>query len=170
MSFISGAERTLNLMSKLPDELEVELVASIKGNLDQCQVEAVQNVPVHEGNLRDLLASPEALLFEKRAFGPFGEFGFRTLRLQKKGFYALWVEQGNKAHKRGEISNPGVDGRSKSGRRRTGKRRKRGVPARPAQPFFRPAFERMMERLARARNEIAARAVKRVREDRSGWW
>lgn len=125
------------------------------------QVEAVAFVPVDSGNLRNLLASSEALLIERRTFGPYVEFGFRTKRLRKQGYYAVWVEQGTKGHTKGEVVRPGRDGRSRSGKPRKGRRTLRSVPARPAQPFMRPAFERFKERMERARSEILRKAAQR---------
>lgn len=95
-------------LERLPRDLEIELAAAMFANAKQMQVECVALVPVDSGNLRDTLARPEALLTEKREFGPYVQFGLRTKQLRKRGWYALFVENGTKGYTKGDKRRAGI--------------------------------------------------------------
>jgi hypothetical protein len=79
-------------------------------------------------------------------------FGFITTAQQKMAYYGFWIEFGTKARSAGELLRPQRrDRRSKSGRLTKKILRKKAVPARQAQPFFRPAVANLILRLKRAR-------------------
>jgi HK97 gp10 family phage protein len=119
------------------------------------QAEVVARVPVRTGRLRDFFASAEALgrLRKDTAW----RFGLITAALREKAHYALFVEYGTKGYDPGETRVTRV---SRDGKIRTKKVRRR-IPARRAQPFFRPGIE-----AARAKvRSLIADAVNKALKD-----
>jgi HK97 gp10 family phage protein len=159
MSFeftLEGADAVLKWLSRVDGRQAEEINRALKTAGRAVADRAAANVPRDTGRLAEILQSPEAVDAQPRALLVYAGItklarakyrGIKHVkhgsddRLHSEGVYAVFVEYGTKGHSRGEVSNPGVDRRSKSGRRRKGRRVKRGVPARPAQPFLRPALE-----------------------------
>lgn len=146
---IEGLDDALGNLRTLASALEGNLDGVILEELRRTQREAADLVPVDTGRGRETILLDEAIGQSTDADGrKVFEFGFRTLNMQRRAFYLFFVEFGTQARAAGGLINPGVgDRRSRSGRRRRARRRKRSSPARPAQPFFRPAIENLMRRL-----------------------
>jgi len=155
---ISGLESLQSALSNFDTALQDELNTAVEAGMRQCQRDAVQFAPIRTGKLRSLLGSSEALKVIRKGGQIRAEFGFRTGSLQKEGFRYYFVEFGTKAYKKGDTRNAGYDKRGRLRQQRV----KHGTPARPAQPFMRPAFKRLRERLYIARNEAVVRAAERA--------
>lgn len=121
-------------VAKLPKTSEYELVIALERSIRQVQRTAVTLAPKDTGRLRLALMAPGAVGKSKR--GMRVEFGLRTKALQRRAFYAPFVEYGTKAYQAGGYRLRGV-GRNGLGRYR---KVRVNVPARPAQPFLRPAL------------------------------
>jgi len=130
------------MRQRIDDKLEDEAKAA--------QKEAADLVPVHTGRGRDALLMPEAIKVDRSrdTGGKRVTFGFITKAMRDAAFYLFWVEFGTKGYQVGDQRSSGVD---KRGRKRF-RKMKRHVPARPAQPFFRPAIANLMVRLKRERD------------------
>lgn len=127
--------------SELEKEIEAQVLAM--------QQEAAHLAPSNTGKLRETLASPEAVKKSKgRDGGEVWTFGFITPAMRKAAFYGFWVEFGTKGYQKGDRRDAGT---TKDGRKRKTKI-KRHIPARPAQPFFRPAFAHLVLRMRQQRN------------------
>lgn len=111
------------------------MTVGVRAGVEKCarmtQKEVVKRCPVLTGTLRDCFSSPEALAKDDAGHWV---FGLMTPELQKRGYYWKFVEFGTKGYMRGEYRRTGTDKRGQPKRRKM----KRGVPARPAHPFFRP--------------------------------
>jgi len=131
----------LLVRQQIDDRLEDEARAA--------QTEAADLVPVHTGRGRETILSPDAIKVgrSRDTGGKQVTFGFITKAMRDAAYYLFWVEFGTKGYRAGDERSSGVD---KRGRRRF-RKMKRNVPARAAQPFFRPAIANMMVRLRRAR-------------------
>ncbi|MDZ4843864.1 MAG: hypothetical protein SH859_17210 [Hyphomicrobium aestuarii] len=108
-----------------------------------CQAEAVDLCPVHTGKARSLLAAPSAV----RRVGK-GASARVVFAAPSGAYYLKFVEFGTKAYVPGVNRRAGKDKRGKQRFRKVS----RGVPARRAYPFFRPAVANMFVRLRRGRN------------------
>jgi HK97 gp10 family phage protein len=132
-----------------------------KANLkaaEAIQREVVRRVPVDTGRTRDAFAAQEAI-------GMSGEtpaawrFGLLTEDLKRKGYRSNWIEYGTKGYQRGGKRFYKVF--DKRGRLRKRYRKiKRDVPARPAQPFFRPGVEAAMPEVKQIWREAIRRSVR----------
>jgi hypothetical protein len=150
MSGVLGAEdlqrklTTFGLLMKqrIDDRLEPEAQTA--------QKEAADLVPVRTGRGRETILSPDAIKVDRSpdTGGKRVTFGFITKAMQDAAFYLFWVEFGTKGYNAGDQRSAGVDNK---GRRRF-RKIKTYVPARPAQPFFRPAIANLMVRLKRERD------------------
>lgn len=138
----------------LPEASRSEVVRGLDSSIRTIQTLAVGFAPVWKGKLRRALASRGAI--GKRRRGLEVEFGLRTKTLQRKAFYAPFVEWGRKAYRVGDMRLRTV------GRDGLGKYRKmnRQVAAAPAQPFFRPAVEAGIPVWRRNMRAALARAVR----------
>lgn len=141
---------------------ERDVVRRVDAMLDEevrrLQQETADLVPVDTGRGRDAILSPEAIRKEPgRGAGGSARwtFGFITRRLRDQAYYLFWVEFGTKAYEPGDQRSSGVD---KRGRRRF-RRIKRRIPARRAQPFFRPAVAAFMRRMEQRRGLAAVFAA-----------
>jgi HK97 gp10 family phage protein len=119
----------------LPKAAQSEVSRGLEDSVRTIQRFAVGFAPVWKGKLRRALASRGAI--GKRKRGLEVEFGLRTKALQRKAFYAPFVEWGRKAYEVGGLRLRTVT------REGLGKYRKmhRRVAAAPAQPFLRPAIQ-----------------------------
>lgn len=151
-----GGSRLRRALKELPEEVTKDLVATLDFGIRSIQATAINRAPYRTGNLRKALAQPSAI--GKRDKGLWVEFGFRTKQIQKMAFYAPFVEFGTKGYNAGDERLSGVD---RHGRPRY-KRIRRFIPARPAQPFMRPAFDIQMpiirKMVARELRNAVARA------------
>lgn len=121
----------------------------MRAEVEACKREVLDLVPVDTGQLKEALSSSDAIK-ESRSRDTGGlalAFGFNTTAQKKMDYYGFWVEFGTKAYDKGARRDAGVD---KHGRKRK-RRIKRRVPARRAQPFFRPAVANLIVRMKRAR-------------------
>lgn len=147
MSHIEGIEqfkaKLRNFDAFVVEDVEGSIVAEVKA----MQAETVALVPVDEGEGRDALADPAALRIVKSPDGPGKRvvFGLDPNPLRRRAFHLFWVEFGTKGYFKGESRK---SGKTKSGRQRW-RRIKRMVPARPAQPWWRPAEGNLWRRLQR---------------------
>lgn len=155
-SRVVGGPRFRRAMKRLEPAARAEITQA----LDQCvrmiQTTAIALVPVRTGNLRRALSSPQAI--GRRDKGLRVEFGFRTKSIQRKAFYAPFVEYGTKGYNPGDRR---VSGRDKRGRQQF-KKVKRFVPARPARPFMRPALDLNLPAIRRTLNAAVRRAIARA--------
>lgn len=126
----------------------------LRDEVAACQKEAADLAPVRSGRLREALLMKDAIK-QGRSSATGGlqlTFGFITTAQKKMAYYGFWIEFGTKARSAGELLRPQRrDRRSKSGRLTKKILRKKAVPARQAQPFFRPAVANLILRLKRAR-------------------
>lgn len=141
MSGLFGLGEARDEVRSLEAHVSREMEAHLEYQMPRLQNLVVELVPVRTGNLRDLMASPEALQSERDKFGRFTRwrFGFTTERIQKEGWYALFVEFGTRAYRRGQKRFNGW----KKGRR-TFRKVGRDIPARPAHSFIRAGYERWL--------------------------
>jgi len=150
MSGIIGAEALRQKLSTFEVLVRQGVEDMMRAEVEACQREVLDLVPVDSGQLREALAMTDAIK-EGRSGSTGGlmlTFGFITSVQKKKGYYGFWVEFGTKAYDKGARRDAGVD---KHGRKRK-RRIKRRVPARRAQPFFRPAVANLIVRMKRARD------------------
>jgi len=138
MSQVKRAGKLRRKRKRFPDEVTEGIKAELEEGVKLIQREAVRRVPVDSGDLKKLLASGQAV--GKRDKGLSWQFGLRTGKLKREGFYALFVEFGTKGF-------TGTDSRGRS----------LNIPPQPAQPFMRPAFNKY-------RRALRGRIDKRVEE------
>lgn len=166
---VLGLEQARKRLQGLDAEVAKELEIVLGAEMPKLQKGIVALVPVDEGDLRDLLASAEALEAQADKFGYFTtwRFGFITTRLCRDGWYGFFVEFGTRAYKAGQKRFNGW----KKGRR-TFRRVSRNVPARPAQSFMRVGFERWLPEFRQWRALGAAQAERahHERESNKSWW
>ncbi len=151
---IRGAGRLTRQLRALPEKMQREVKAELQVGARAVQRDAVAMVPVRTGNLKKILASPQAVRIRKKGLQVV--FGITGVKAARDGFYGRFVEFGTKGYRRKERRRSGTyEGRVQY------RRLKRNVPARPAQPFMRPAFQKNLP-LIRRRLKIAInRALKR---------
>ncbi|MEL6375053.1 MAG: HK97 gp10 family phage protein [Pseudomonadota bacterium] len=155
-SFLEGGAKFRRALKRLPEHARKEVADDLMVSARDVQVIAISLVPMRTGNLATLLASPRAI--GKREKGMRVEFGFRTAALRRDGWYAHFVEHGTKGYSAGDVRLSGV---SRSGLGRY-KKVNRDVPARPAQPFIRPAFQLLLPRHKARMKAAVRRAVKKA--------
>ncbi len=133
MSYVKRAGHFAGRVAQAQKNVELAVQAANKQAALIIQAEVVQRVPVKTGKLRDMFASSEAIQESWKYPGGY-VFGLATGRLKSDGFYAQFVEYGTKGYSKGEFRYAGTrpNGKVKL------KKVKKGVPARPAHPFFRP--------------------------------
>lgn len=149
MSGILGSDELRAKLSTFEVLVRQGVEGMLRAEVEACQKEAADLAPVNTGKLRAALLSKDAIK-EGRSRDTGGlqiTFGFITTAQRKMAFHGFWVEFGTKAYERGERRDAGVD---KHGRKRK-RRVRRTIPARRAQPFFRPAVANLLVRLKRAR-------------------
>lgn len=143
----------------LPPAARAEIVRALDDSIRHIQATAVTLAPMRTGTLRRALSAPQAI--GRRKQGLEVEFGLRTKSLQRRAFYAPFVEYGTRGYSTGGIRLRGVT-REGLGRYR---KIKRNIPARPAQPFLRPAIRiniPFWQRAVRGALQRALRQLPRV--------
>lgn len=134
-SRVVGGPKLRQKLKKAPETIRAGVAAAIEESIKDVQRRAVALAPVDTGNLRDTLASKQAIGIKDK--GMRAEFGLRTKSIRKRAYYAHFVEFGTKGYKAGDKR---LSGKTAKGKDRY-QRVSTDVPARPAQPFMRPAFE-----------------------------
>ncbi len=157
VSRVLGGARVRRALKRLPAEIRGDVAKALKLSVAAVQATAIRLAPVDTGNLREALADPRAIGI--RDAGMRVEFGFRTKAIQRKAFYAPFVEFGTKGYQAGDHRRSGTDRHG----RQLYKRVRRFVPARPAQPFMRPALDMNLPTIRRLINHEVRRAVARAR-------
>ncbi len=155
MSHVAGLEAVKAKLARLDSLVAKRLDAAVEAGARQMRADMVALAPARTGRLRRLLASDEALGLIRRGGSLRAEVGFRTRNLRKQGYVYYFVETGTKGYEAGSRRSAGYD---KRGRKRYARIR-RTVPARPAQPFFRPALVNLKRNMARLRKEAWAKAA-----------
>lgn len=155
MSAVEGLEKLESKLSRLDELVKARLDAAIERGAKQMQADMVDLAPKRTGKLRSLIASDEFVRITRAKGETKAQVGFRTAALKKAGFMYFFVETGTKGYEAGWQRNAGRD---KRGRKRY-QRVKRNIPARPAQPFFRPALMNLRANMAKWRKEAWALAV-----------
>ena len=165
MASLENLEQVLAGIKQFDDALEGNVVDVIKREMEKCQAEAVELIPVDSGQGRAVMASSDAFaVYKDDAGDTWVAFGFLTpkMRTTKKrgGALHLWfVEFGTKFNP-GKPRGTRVDKRGRA--RKVGKGR-RGSPMRLAQPWFRPARSNVLRRIAELRPLLdALQAAKRA--------
>lgn len=155
-SFMTGVQSLVSrfdaydaAVKRLMDEMVVRAGAR------HLQQQIVSRVPVNTGNLRQHLGAEDAVAFKQSAGGLTATVGFLTPEAKKKSFYAFFLEYGTKGYTAGETRKAG---KTKAGKQRFQKV-KRGVPPRPARPFFRPAVAATSQYLKAQRGLVHLRAA-----------
>jgi len=146
--------RFRSALRHLPEVSRAEIASGLDRTARAIQSTAIALAPLDTGRLRRALAAKGAI--GRRRKGLEVEFGFRTKSLQKKAFYAPFVEFGTKAYAKGDFRFRGV---SDGGRYR---KMRVAVPARRAQPFFRPAVAANMNLWRREMRAALQRALRRA--------
>lgn len=144
-------------LRNLPEAARREIAQSLEQVARRMQVDAVVRAPMRTGRLRRALAAKAAI--GKRRKGLEVTFGLRTRGLQKRAFYAPFVEHGTRAYEAGSHRLRGVNRQNEAKYRRMNRR----VPARPARPFFRPAVEANIPLWRREMRSALKRALARAR-------
>jgi hypothetical protein len=165
MSAIEGLDNFLSNLQQFADAAEGNVAAVLLREMENTQAEAVDLIPVDSGQGRAIMSSPEAVDTLKDAAGDtWVRFGFlkpSMRRAKRRGgaLHLFWVEFGTKFHP----PKPAGTRVDKRGRvRKVGKGR-RGSPARPAQPWFRPARANLLRRVSELRPVLEAiEAAKRA--------
>jgi hypothetical protein len=165
MSNVENLERALASMKQFGDAIDGNVGAVLKREIEKCQAEAVDLIPVDSGQGRAVLASSEAVdSFKDEDGNTWFRFGFikpkmRTAKKRGGALHLFWVEFGTK-YNPGKPRGTRTDKRGRV--RKVGKGR-RSSPARPAQPWFRPARSNLLRRVAELRPLIdALQAAKRA--------
>lgn len=134
-SRITGFPKLRQKLKRAPETIRAGVARAIEESIKDVQRRAVALAPVDTGNLRDTLASKQAIGFKEK--GMRAEFGLRTKATRKRAYYAHFVEFGTKGYKAGDLRNNKTSAKGKKYYTKV----KKDVPARPAQPFMRPAFD-----------------------------
>ena len=155
-SFMTRKGRYTSPIRKMSETTRVELAKALDESIRIVQATAINLAPTRTGRLRKALASPSAI--GRRKGGTEVEFGLRTKALQKKAFYAPFVEYGTKAYSAGGLRFRGTTAAG------TGRYRKvkRNIPARPARPFLRPAIKLTIPFWRKAVSAALRRALNKV--------
>ena len=155
-SKLVGGQKMTAVLRRLPATVQQEVATGIDRSIRRVQRTPIMLVPKRTSNLAKVLAAKAAI--GKRKKGLEAEFGFRTKRLAKKGWYAHFVEYGTKGYTPGQAR---FSGFGKRGPRYRIVRKP--VPARPAQPFLRPALEMNRRGHTIEMRESLRRAVRKAR-------
>jgi HK97 gp10 family phage protein len=155
VSGVVGLEAVKAKLSTYDLYLAKRLDEAIEQEARAFQADLVASAPVKDGDLRAALASPDAIRIKRKGGNSVIEVGFLTTAQKKQGFHAFFVEFGTKGYAKGQKR---FSGKTKRGYARFSKI-KRDIPARPAHPFWRPAFARLVERLKVARARAHALAL-----------
>jgi hypothetical protein len=165
VSNIEGLDNFLSGLQQFADAADGNVAAVLLREVEKAQAEAVALIPIDTGQGRAVMASPEAVdTFKDDAGDVWVRFGFlkpRMRQTKKRGgaLHLFWVEFGTK-FRAPQAPRTRVD---KRGRLRKVGRGRRGSPARPAQPWFRPARENLLRRVAELRPVLdAIEAAKRA--------
>lgn len=161
MSGIVGLDALRERLSAYDEHLARRLNAAIERAAREFQADLVATCPVDQGDLRTALASPDGIRIRTRGGMTSIEVGLLTAEQKKLGFYAFFVEFGTKGYAKGDKRFAGrtkARARSSAGNVRMAKVN-RDIPARPAHPFWRPAFARLVERLQVYRAEAHTLAL-----------
>lgn len=134
-SRITGFPKLRQKLKRAPEAIRAGVAKAIEESIKDVQRRAVALVPVRTGNLRNAIASKQAIGIREK--GMRAEFGLRTKAMRKRAFYAPMVEFGTKGYKAGDKR---VNKTSLTGKQYF-TTVKKDAPARPAQPFMWPAFE-----------------------------
>jgi hypothetical protein len=145
VSRIEGLDQFFEGLTKFEDEVAKTVETVVEVEVRAMQVVAADLVPVDTGVGRDALLDPSTFRVEKSPDGPGKRviYGLDPKPIQRRAFHLFWVEFGTKAYQPKDQRHAGFD---KKGRRRW-RKVKTAVPARPAQPFWRPADANMRRRL-----------------------
>ncbi len=154
MSLVEGLDKVKQKLAKLDQLAAARLDQAVEIGARQMQTDLVSYAPRRTGKLKSLLQSDEALRITRARGKLKAQVGFNTPRMKKLGFMYFFVETGTKGYEAGWQRNAGYD---KRGRRRY-KRVRRNIPARPAQPYFRPALANLKRNMERLRKEAWAKA------------
>lgn len=155
MSGIEGLAKLQGRLDRLQELAKDRLDKAVETGGRQMREDMVALAPSRTGNLRAVLGSEDALKFKKGSKGLEVSVGFVSKKLKRDAFYALFVETGTKGYVAGQTRAAGTD---KKGRKRV-QRIKRNIPARPAQPFFRPALANLKRNMDKLRKEAWAKAA-----------
>lgn len=155
MSHIAGLDTLKAKLASLDEYVGKRLDDAVEEGARQMQQDLVSLAPHRTGKLKSLMASDDALRVRQRAGRRQVSVGFNTAEMKKAGFMYFFVETGTKGYEAGWQRSAGRD---KKGRKRY-RRVRRNIPARPAQPFFRPALARLRANMARLRAEAWARGA-----------
>lgn len=155
-SRIVGGAKFRRALKRLPADCRDEVAEALDTSIKLVQQTAAALAPVDTGVLRAALLSRRAV--GKRDKGLRVEFGLRTKALQRKAFYAPFVEYGTKGYTAGSWRTSGKDqlGRQKY------KRVRKQVAARPARPFMRPALDLNLPKVRRLVNGAVRSAIRRA--------
>lgn len=135
---MKGLEAFAEKLARLADRIDFEMGSAHREAALIMQREVARRVPVRTGRTRDAFADPEAVGPSKRRKGSW-RYGLITERLERKGYRARWIEYGTKGYEAGDRRE--YQERDKRGNLKARKRKiRRHIPARPAQPFFRPGI------------------------------
>jgi HK97 gp10 family phage protein len=157
-SMVIGGPRIRRILRAMPQEGRKEIADALDRGIRMVQATAVALAPSDTGNLKRTLAMKGAI--GKREGGLRVEFGLRTRRLQKKAYYASFVEFGTKGYRAGSVR---VSGRKGKNGRAFFKGVDNDIPARPAQPFLRPAFDANYVAIRRIVNGAVRSAIQKAR-------
>jgi len=165
-SAIIGATLVKSRFAAYEEAVKLRLAEAVVTAAQQMQADLVATAPIKDGDLKAALASSDAVRVSSPGTSRVrAQVGFLTREQKKRAFHAFFVEFGTKGYVKGEKRFAGVA-------RRTGRRKmqkvKRNIPARPAHPFFRPAYIRLKRNLEILRAEAHARALADVFVGRTG--
>jgi len=149
-SRLEGGDAFIAKLNLFEELVAADLETSIDEEIRNAQQEMADNVPVHTGRGRETILRDEARL---KIITPSNgtvqwRLGFLTKSMQAAAYYLYWVEFGTKGYSPGDQRAAGFD---KRGRRRKQKV-KRFIPARMAQPWFRPAAANFIRRVIERRS------------------
>jgi hypothetical protein len=157
MSGVVGAGAVKSRLAAFEERLVVRLAEAVAESAHLMQDDLVALVPVFSGRIKEELASPDAIEITNPGTASVrAKVGFLTAAQKRAAFHAFFVEFGTKGYVRGQTRFAGRPRRS--GRDRWQKV-KVDIPARPAHPFFRPAYLNLKRNLERLRAEAFARAA-----------
>jgi hypothetical protein len=158
-SRIIGLDKFAAEMNRKVQDADLGMAAANREAALVMQRHVVPKVPVRTGATRDAFADPAAVGLSREFKGGW-RFGLITHALRKKGYKAKWIEFGTKGYSKGEKrSYPRLD---KKGRPTIAKTKiGREIPARAAQPFFRPGIEAARQEIAAVYRAAIERALKK---------
>jgi len=148
MSGVIGVDALRSSLAAYDKSVKELVEAKIPQLARDLQAEMVANTPIGTSgrrgyHLRDLLAEEQAVAVKTTKTGVTAEVGFVTRDLQKRGFYAMWVERGRKAYAKGDYRRAGKDKRGKQREQKI----KRNIGAMAPRLFMQMAFLRFRDRM-----------------------